>query len=149
MENKIKIKRESDRSKVVSVKIIDNENKERELEIMRGESGQFGRSTDIVKMRFSYNDTCDVVFRFDFGDCIERTGGSPKLDADFYNKETNEKIKIIKKSKFYEKHHTEPTPNTRIYVFKTELGKFIFEIMEITATNGIACTVDLEYPKKN
>jgi len=149
MRDNIKIIKECNKGKVVSVKVLDLKiGKEKDLELMCGSGGKPGNSLSSTEMCFSYDDDYDVRFRFDFGDCVEGTE-NPKLDADFYDKKEKRKIEINKKSKFYEKHHTDCLSNIRMYIFETEFEKLIFEIAEITAANGIACIVDLEHPQKN
>lgn len=147
MKDNIKIIKECSKGKVVSVKILDiKTDKEKDLELMYGSEKTPGNSLSSIEMCFPYDNDYDVRFRFDYGDCVDGTE-NPKLDADFYNKKEKRYKKNNKKSKFYEKHHTDCLPDTRTYIFETEFEKLIFEIVEITAINGVACTVDLEYPQ--
>ncbi|MDD4354049.1 MAG: hypothetical protein PHN56_06360 [Candidatus Nanoarchaeia archaeon] len=147
MRDNIKIIKECNKGKVVSVKVLDLRiGEEKELELMHGSGGNPGNSLSSTEMYFSYDNDYDVRFRFDFGDCVEGTE-NPKLDADFYDRKGKRHIKINKKFKFYEKHHTDCLPDTRMYVFETEFEKLIFEIVEITTTSGIAAIIDLEYPQ--
>lgn len=148
MRDIIKIIKECDKGKVVSVKVLDlKTGEEKDLGLMYGSGGKPSNSLFSTEMYFSYDNDYDVRFRFDFGDCVEGTK-NPKLDADFYDKKEKGKVKINKKSKFYEKHHTDCLSNTRMYVFETKFEKFIFEIAEITAVNGVAGIIDLEYSQK-
>lgn len=148
MRDNIKIVKECSKGKVVSAKILDSKTgKEKDIELMYGSGRRPGNSLSSTEMCFPYNNNYNVRFRFDFGDCVKETE-NPKLDADFYNKKEKKYIKNINKgSKFYEEHHTDCLPNTRTYIFETEFEKITFKIIDITAINGVACIVDLEYPQ--